>query len=322
MKTLENKQPEIDLVYLWVDGNDPEWRAKRNALIGATEDTSATNCDGRYADNDELRYSLRSAELYAPWIRRIYIVTDKQVPRWLDTRHSKIRIVDHSEILPPESLPTFNSTVIEHALHRIPDLAEHFLYANDDMYFNRPVAPSDFFTSDGKPIVRFNRRPFRKLTLLLKDKLLGKKLSNYNLTIQNAARLIEKRYGRYIGHKTHHNIDAYNRSAYEQAFEAFRADIEPVMANHVRADNDIQRNLYSYFALMERKAVKQFVTQKTSFRLHIDKPSRYAKLEKHRPMLFCLNDSQYATDHDRLLVAEFLKRKFPDKSSFENLADD
>ena len=82
---------DIDLVYLWVNGNDPQWQAKRNALIGKTEEKSSANCEGRYANNDELKYSLRSIELYAPWIRKIFIVTDNQIPEWLDTSNPKVK---------------------------------------------------------------------------------------------------------------------------------------------------------------------------------------------------------------------------------------
>ena len=142
---------DIDLVYLWVDGNDPQWKAKHNACIGRTEEQSAVNCDGRYADNDELKYSLRSAEKYAPWIHRIFIVTDNQIPIWLNTSNEKIRIVDHQDIMPKVCLPCFNSALIEHFLYKIPGLSEHFLYGNDDMFFNKPVTPSDFFASDGFP---------------------------------------------------------------------------------------------------------------------------------------------------------------------------
>jgi len=98
---------DIDLVYLWVNGNDPEWQAKHNAFVGKTAETSPIDCKGRYADNDELRYSLRSVEMYAPWIRKIFIVTDNQVPEWLDTSNPQIRIVDHVEIMPEECLPCF-----------------------------------------------------------------------------------------------------------------------------------------------------------------------------------------------------------------------
>ena len=48
---------DIDLVYLWVNGNDPEWRAKHNAVIGRMEEGSAVNCERRYADHDELKES-------------------------------------------------------------------------------------------------------------------------------------------------------------------------------------------------------------------------------------------------------------------------
>ena len=109
---------DIDIVYLWVDGNDPKWQAKRNRFIGNIVENSSVNCKGRYSNNDELKYSLRSIELYIPWIRNIFIVTDNQIPEWLDTSNPKIRIIDHKEIMPPESLPCFNSCLIEHFIYR------------------------------------------------------------------------------------------------------------------------------------------------------------------------------------------------------------
>ena len=313
-----NRPFEVDLVYLWVNGADPEWQARRNALIGVAEESSAVNCDGRYADNDELKYSLRAAAMYAPWIRKIFIVTDNQVPQWLDTSNPRIRIVDHKEILPEKALPTFNSRVIEHNLYRIPDLSEHFLYANDDMFFNRPVGPADFFEKDGYPIVRLNRRPFRKLSLKLKEKLLGKPISNYNKAIQRAAELVESRFGIYFGSKTHHNIDAYCKSTYRHIREdLFKKEIEPTMVNHVRSENDVQRNIYTYVAIAEKKAHRSYVSRKTSFRLHIDNPKHFGKLDRVNPMLFCMNDSQYATPADRERVKKYLHRRFPHPSEFE-----
>lgn len=308
---------DIDLVYLWVNGNDPQWLAKRNACIGKTEEKSAVNCDGRYADNDELKYSLRSIEKYAPWLRRIFIVTDNQVPVWLDTSNARVRIVDHKEIMPDVCLPCFNSAVIEHFLYKIPGLAEHFIYANDDMFINKPVTPETFFGKDGLPIVRFNRRPFRKWTLLFKEKVQGKWLSNYVQTIRNSAELVEKKYGKYYGGKTHHNIDAYLRSDYEHAAKVFEDEIRTTLPNHVRSENDIQRNIYSYVALAEKRAHLHYVTQRTSFRLHIQNESHYGKLGRYNPILFCMNDSQYAKDCDRKRAAAFLDKRFPEKSQYE-----
>lgn len=307
---------DVDLVYLWVNGNDPKWIAKRDACIGGVS-KAEVNCKGRFSDNDELRYSLRSIEKNAPWIRRIFIVTDNQKPEWLDTSNPKVRIVDHTEIMPAECLPCFNSRIIEHHLHLIPGLAEHFLYANDDMYINKPVTPETFFGEDGLPIIRFNRRPFRKLTLILRAKLLGKPMSNYMHAIQNAASLVERRYGKYYGGKTHHNIDAYLKSTYQHTREVFDKEISATLSNHVRSSNDIQRNLYSYVALAEKQAHLNYVNQHTSFRFHIDNRKLYEKFKRYKPMLFCMNDSQYANDEDRKLVAVFLNKLFPDKSQFE-----
>ncbi len=310
---------DIDLVYFWVDGSDPVWMAKHDACVGKTKEDSRANCKARYADNDELKYSLRSIERYAPWIHRIYIVTDNQTPRWLDTSNPKIQIVDHTEVLPPEALPCFNSSVFEHYLPNIPGLAEHFLYANDDTYLNGPVTPATFYGEDGLPIIRFNFRPFRRLGLWFKKHVLGKASSEYSFRVQvhNAAQLVKEKYGIYYNGKTHHNIDAYLKSDYRHAYEVFKEQIDATRTNHVRQVNDIQRNLYSYVALAERRAHLTYVTRRTSFRLHIHKAKLYDKFRKCNPTFFCMNDSEAATDADRRRSAEFLSHLFPEKSQFE-----
>lgn len=101
----------------------------------------------RYEDNEELRYSLRSVDEFAPWIRRVYLVTNGQVPAWLRLDHPRLRVVTHRDIFANAShLPTFNSAAIEMHLHRIPGLSRFFIYMNDDVFFGAPVYPDDFFT--------------------------------------------------------------------------------------------------------------------------------------------------------------------------------
>ena len=308
---------DIDLVYLWVDGSDPRWLVKHNACIGKTEERSTVNCKGRYADNDELKYSLRSVEMYAPWVRKIFIVTDEQVPLWLDTSNPRIRVVDHKEIMPEVCLPCFNATVIEHFLWNIPGLSEHFLFANDDMLINRSLSPSFFFADDGLPVIRLNHSGLRNFYLAFKKKFLGIKFKNYVQIVYNAAKLVEKKYGVFYGCKTHHNIDAYLKSDYQCIEEMFKEEIEPTLGNHVRSENDIQRSLYAYVAMAEKRCHPVYVDRKTSFRFHIQNMKHYKMLEEYNPMLFCMNDSEYATDDDRRKVTEFLKQRFPDKSEFE-----
>ena len=98
----------------------------------------------RFENHDELRYSLRSVFENLPWINHIYLITNKQRPTWLK-EHPKITVVDHTEIIPSELLPTFSSVVIENYLTKIPGLNEHFLYFNDDIFINRHLSPREFF---------------------------------------------------------------------------------------------------------------------------------------------------------------------------------
>lgn len=307
---------DIDLVYLWVNGNDPEWIAKRDACIGKPTGKQE-NCEGRFADSDDLRYSLRSVEKYAPWIRKIFIVTDHQVPAWLNTSHPKVQIVDHTEILDPESLPCFNSTLIEHSLYRIPGLSEHFLYSNDDMYFNQPVTPATFFAEDGLPYLFFNYKPFRQLSLWFRETVLRKPLSQYLQKIRRSSLLVQKHYGTYYGHKLHHNIDAYLKSTMAYTEQLFADEFASMRTHHMRSSEDYQRVIFSYVALAEKRGHLRYVTQRHSFRLHIDNRRGYAKFERYNPVLFCMNDSEYAGPEDRKFAISYVSRRFPDKSQFE-----
>lgn len=307
----------IDIVYLWVDGNDPVWRAKHDELTGLT-DKSPVNCKGRYANNDELRYSLRSVELYAPWIRKVFIVTDGQTPEWLDTSNPKVRIIDHTEIMPPESLPCFNSCVIEHFLYRILELEEHFLVANDDTFINRDIAPEDFFTSDGCPIVRLRRKPLRKLRWFWREHISRRPLKNYCKTIARSSKIVEEKFGHYFTGMPHHNMDAYLKSYYKRMVEdVFADEFKANNLNKIRSDNDVQRAVISYALLAEKHGKLRYVTQKESMYVNIHKERHYARLDRYRPMFFCMNDSEYATDEDRMREKAYLEKRFSNKSSFE-----
>lgn len=148
------KKNNIDIVYLWVDGNDPDWRAKRlragdNLSQHCRSDLARyANVEGRFRDNDELRYSLRALEKYFPDHGHIYIVTDGQTPAWLKA-HSALSIIDHRQLIPAGCLPTFDSGNIESYIHRIAGLSERFFYFNDDVFFGAPVDANDWFFPGG-----------------------------------------------------------------------------------------------------------------------------------------------------------------------------
>lgn len=131
--TIEGKTPALTVARLVWDLTD----------LSRDEDVA----NSRFEDNEELRYSLRSLVRFAPWVRHIFIVTNGQIPYWLNLDNPRISVVTHEEIFPNKShLPTFSSPAIESHLHRIPDLSDKFLYFNDDVMFGAEVWPDDFFS--------------------------------------------------------------------------------------------------------------------------------------------------------------------------------
>jgi len=149
----------IDVVIPWVDDSDPVWRAERDSYLtsGQPKHRQHTFDAGvdRYRSWDSLQFIFRGIEEYMPWVRKIHLVTNGQVPQWLDLTNPKLNHIKHSDYIPQEYLPTFNSHAIELNLHRIPDLTEHFIYFNDDTFVIRPLKPTDFFSRDGLPRDQF-----------------------------------------------------------------------------------------------------------------------------------------------------------------------
>ena len=145
---------KIDIVYLWVNGNDPVWRQKRQTALDllTTENRGHIakygNVEGRFRDNDELRYSLRALERYYPDCGHVYIVTDAQTPTWL-IASTEVTVIDHKDLIPADKLPTFDSAHIESYIHHIPNLSERYFYLNDDVFFGSPVDLNHWFHDDG-----------------------------------------------------------------------------------------------------------------------------------------------------------------------------
>lgn len=118
--------PVVDLVYTWVDGDDAQLQADIRQCASGSKHLNPERMRDPY---DLLRYSLRSADMFAPWIRKVHIITRRpQVPRWLDLSNPRLNVVRHDELRDfGPYLPTFNSTAIESFVHAVPGLSDHFL---------------------------------------------------------------------------------------------------------------------------------------------------------------------------------------------------
>lgn len=135
----------IDLVLPWVDGQDPAWRVEKNKY-----DPGHKTPDVRFASWDNLQYVFRGIERNMPWIHKIFLITWGHVPVWLNTSCEKLCIIKHSDYIPVQYLPTFNSNVIEMNYFRIHELSENFILFNDDLFPIRPI-PEDYYFQDNLP---------------------------------------------------------------------------------------------------------------------------------------------------------------------------
>jgi hypothetical protein len=311
----------VDLVYTWVDGDDPAWRARKAAALGDRPVPGVSvdaEVDARFQNREELRYSLRSVEMFANWVRRIWIVTDQQVPPWL-RQDDRLRIVDHREIFTdPSALPVYNSHAIESQLHHIPGLAEHYLYLNDDMLFGAPVQPEDFFHGNG--ISKFFTSP------ALLD-VGGHNPSDLAVAAasKNNRDLIEAEFGRTIVHKLRHTPQPQVRSVIE-GFEASHPELfDAVMRSRLRhaSNYSLTSSLSQYYAFAIRRAAPGRIDY-GYVDLAANRPELVLErwLRQRRMRTFCINDSgdDDAASRARTDAAlrDFFESYFPVPSRWEH----
>ena len=156
----KTKTHNIDAVILWVNGNDDKHKIKISKYVDNKNDISLTKFRTRFDQVNEIKFTIDSILKFAPYIENIHIITDEQTPKFLKKReindyYEKVLIIDHKVVFKgfEEFLPTFNCRPIETCMHRIPGLAEHFIYFNDDFFLIKHTKPTDFFRN-GLPVLR------------------------------------------------------------------------------------------------------------------------------------------------------------------------
>lgn len=296
--------PSIDVVYTWVNGDDPVYFEKCQKYANKIKDVNPERFRDVY---DIIKYSLRSVEKFVPWFRNIYILTQKpQVPEWLDTSNPRIKVVHHEDIFDEQYVPTYSSSVIESYIHKIPGLSEHFLYMNDDFLFGSQTDLNRFISNDGVINIfgtLFGENPKWRI-YEAKNDIVGLGL------VEHCPILIKKEYWE----------DMYNlwpEKTHEKRLHRFRQD-----------DDFMAYKLYKYFMLKHKKnishAVKLWELKKwQTFHKITNNLARQKKalerINRVKPNFYCLNDDQGKNPNLEVvtLVQTFLSDYYPEKSSFE-----
>lgn len=339
----------IDVVFTWVDGSDEEWKVLKGRYTNATEENTLSSKPGegvvldansgdevrrgaeaddklitgrahheeRFRNRDELKYALRSIEMFAPFVRHVFLVTNGQVPSWLDTSCHRITVVTHSQIYGSAAhTPTFNSSSIETQLHHIEGLSEHFLYFNDDFFLGDFCTPLDFFLSNG--VMKYFPSDQR---LFPSD--IDRSSEEYIQADYNAAILLKKKYGTFTCEIMQHAPYPSRRSLLNKLEYEFQEEFDACASSRFRSARDLRPIAFMQYhaGLQEGVAIPSTISNRYLALWKSNIATQLRNVEAKRAYkTFCINDVGILPEHvceiDGLVV-NFLETYFPFKSKFE-----
>ena len=232
--------------------------------------------------------------------------TEGQRPEWL-IDDPRVRVVDHREILPASDLPTFNSHAIESGLHRVPGLAEHFVYLNDDVLLGRPLSPTAFFTPAGLPHVFPDEWPIGLEERPERPDLMAGATNR---------RLLEQEYGVTITLTLAHTPHPHRVSLLAELGERFPDELARTAASPFRSASDVSplSSLAQHVGLVTGRAVlaphdNRFVNLAAS-----GLAGRFRALRLRDADSICLaDDHDYALPEARVseMLGAFLEDYYP-----------
>lgn len=328
---------DIDFVITWVDMNDPKWQAKFLKYSCNKNNSKNGVSKARFRDNGFLKYWFRGVDKFAPWVRKIHFVTDGQKPEWLDESNPKINLVNHEDFIPSQFLPTYNSAVIERYIHKIPGLAEHFVYFNDDFYIIDNIKKERFF-QNGLPcdIAVFDYNPswsqwYRRIknNIILINRNFNKKevMALYHnkwfdksYGIKARWNYLLKFYDKFITLRTPHNAQPYLKSTFYDVWAATEKELTETSFNRFRSISDYTPELFRTWQICQGNFTPYNTYNDTKmFPLMIRAKQAIQAIYNQSYTLICLNDNVHIHNYDLVMnnIQKAFQHILPEKSSFE-----
>ena len=329
---------DIDFVLTWVDGSDPVWREEKRKY---QSDASCDDGEERYRDWDMLQFWFRGVETFAPWVRKVHLITYGHLPKWLDTKHPKLHIVRHEDFLPKELLPVFNSTVLEEYLHRIEGLAEHFVYFNDDMFLLRPIKEEVFFQRGlpcdmmaFQPVVANPRSIVTSYLYLNNAAVLARNFDKRECVRRHPGHfyhpgypllyllynVMELTFPLFTGFYTVHGPSPFLKQTFLDVWKCEGRELETAAHSRFRSKNDVSQYLFREWQKLSGNFVPKNVHRKLGyFELDMQNKRLLATIVGQKKKWICINDTGKVTDIEPVkeqLRSAFL-RILPNRSSFE-----
>lgn len=223
---------DIDAVYLWVDDSDADWQ-KRKADYAKSPVVPGANVASRFREFGELQTSIRMLAKNAPFIRKVFVVTDNQQPDLSSIRDLpfEVEVVFHEAFIDKKFLPTYSSRALTANLHRIPGLAERFLYINDDTFVAAPTTAATWFTEAGVRL-RYSSTPLPERSTLVKNEVI------YNARWATIDLAATKGWGNVSG-QIEHGAHPFMKSIMAELWKTFPKELEAVTAERFRTPTGI-----------------------------------------------------------------------------------
>lgn len=324
----------VDIVITWVDGSDPEWLAEKSKYTPGKNNDDRVN---RYRDWGFLPYLFRGIEQYAPWVRKVHFITWGHLPQWLNTDNPKLNIVKHSDYIPEKYLPVFSANPIELNFCHIDDLAEQFIYFNDDTLLINPADVETFF-KDGKPVDTVCEIPLRFNPGGI-DHIIGNDMMLINKNF-NKREVIKKNFKKWFSLRspkaTLKNLYMFAANGFSQfdnphlplpllkntiktLWEKENAMLDDTCSHRFRSNDDVNQWLIRYWQFATGNFVQASKPQGKFFSIGKHNKEIEEALAGSKYKMVCLSDDTPDLDFEKeqKFVLELLGKKFPEKSSFE-----
>lgn len=335
-------QPQIDFVVTWLDSSDTKWQ---QLLATYRPIAKGDASKARFRDLDIFRFWFRAVEMYAPWVHKVFLVTNGKFPDWINMNNPKLELVSHKDYMPEDILPTFNSCAIELHMHKIKGLSEHFVYFNDDVILNSPIKP-DYYFKNGLPC-DLNKETYFNVPIYTEEDRFGIYMSmlsdigilnshfrRWDTVLQSPKRWFGPHLGikgflmscllsrqrLFVGFSNYHLEQAFLKSTFDDVWEK-----EPKFMSDscTRFREEITANPYIFrYWQLAKNMFYPMKRQGMYIMLKKDMINWIGEvLEKEKHVSICLNDCSLCTDDDFEYVYhhlhELLEKKFPNSSSFE-----
>ncbi len=272
-----------------------------------------------------------------PRVRKIHFITSGQKPDWLDAENPKINLVSHKDYIPQQFLPTYNSVVIERYIHKIPGLADHFVYFNDDFYIINSITPERFFRN-GLPcdIAAFQYNPswsqwYRRIKNNIR--IINANFSKPEVMARFHDKWFDKSYGsrarwnyllryydKFITLRTPTTPSPTSKALSREVWQAAGKELTATSVNRFRASDDYTPELFPHMADMQRQLrALQHLQRHQNVSADDQIEESHKAIREQSYSLICLNDNIHIRNYNQIMaeVRDAFESILPEKSSFE-----